>query len=167
MGIQRSEFQDPKQQVPVQASFNLNGNFRTEVITILNTTLADEAVLITKTRNAHWNVRGPRFSEWRTLFEDQAKQIDSISAEISKRTWVLGGRPISSLNEIIYISRLKETPPNHLDFLDLANTHDEIIQYLNMDAKQCTGLYKDAVTCDFLLMILFGTKKWFQHSGLH
>jgi starvation-inducible DNA-binding protein len=168
MGIQRLEFQNPKQQVHVQASFNLNSDFRSEVISILNTTLADEAVLITKTRSALWNVSGPGFSEWRMLFEDQAKQIDSISAEISKRTWVLGGRPIASLDEFIKISRIKEIPRNHPDFMDLVNAQDEIIRYLTEDAKKCTGMYEDAVTCDFLLKILFRHEKmvWALRSEL-
>ena len=165
MGNLPNIYQDPKQQITNPANSILEGNFRPEVIIILNTTLADEAVLITKTRSAHWNVSGPGFSEWRKLFDDQVKQIDGISAEISQRTWVLGGRPVASLNEFIEISRLKEIIRDHPDFMDLVNTHDEIIRYLTEDAKKCSGSYNDAVTCDFLLKILFHHEKMVSALG--
>lgn len=159
MGNLPNIYLDPKQQISNQANTILESNFRAEVVNILNMTLADEAVLITKTRSANWNVSGPGFSAWRKLFNDQAKQIDGISAEISQRTWVLGGRPIASLNEFIKVSRLKEISQDYPDFMDLVNTHGEIIRYLNEDAKKCAGSHNDAVTCDFLLKILFRHEK--------
>ena len=36
---------------------------REKVIDILNTLLADEFLLYTKTRNYHWNVVGPQFND--------------------------------------------------------------------------------------------------------
>ena len=38
--------------------------------------LADEYVLYTKTRNAHWNVEGPDFYEKHKFFETQFEQLD-------------------------------------------------------------------------------------------
>ncbi len=39
-----------------------------EVATLLNRLLADEYVLFTKTRNAHWNITGLSFYEMHKLF---------------------------------------------------------------------------------------------------
>ena len=44
---------------------------RDAVVAILNTLLADEAVLYTKTRNYHWNVTGPQFNDPHKFFEAQ------------------------------------------------------------------------------------------------
>ncbi len=40
-----------------------------EIVTFLNTLLADEYALYTKTRNAHWNINGPKFNELHNFFE--------------------------------------------------------------------------------------------------
>ena len=39
------------------------------VVEVLNTILADEYLLYTKTRNYHWNVVGPRFNDLHRFFE--------------------------------------------------------------------------------------------------
>ena len=46
---------------------------RDAVVKILNTTLADEMVLLTKTRNYHWNVTGPQFNDLHKRGRDVAK----------------------------------------------------------------------------------------------
>jgi starvation-inducible DNA-binding protein len=40
--------------------------------------LADEYVLYTKTRNAHWNIQGNNFMELHKLFESQYNALDII-----------------------------------------------------------------------------------------
>lgn len=42
-----------------------------EVSQILSHILADEFVLYTKTRNAHWNLKGPEFHSMHIMFESQ------------------------------------------------------------------------------------------------
>ena len=41
--------------------------------------LADEFVLYTKTRNAHWNVEGADFHSMHVFFEQQYNQLDRKS----------------------------------------------------------------------------------------
>jgi hypothetical protein len=55
------------QQIQIQPNIGLDSDTRQSVVAILNTTLADGAVLAVKTRSAHWNVRGQIFSKY-TLF---------------------------------------------------------------------------------------------------
>ena len=45
---------------------------------ILNTLLADEFVLYTKTRRFHWNVVGSDFGELHKFFEEQYEALDDI-----------------------------------------------------------------------------------------
>ena len=56
-----------------------------ESATLLNTMLADEYLLYTKTRNAHWNIQGKNFIEMHKLFESQYDALDIlISSAISR-----------------------------------------------------------------------------------
>jgi len=61
MGHNRNDGHDPKLQVLIQPNIGLDSDVRLSVVEILNITLADKAVLTTKTRSAHWNVRGADF----------------------------------------------------------------------------------------------------------
>jgi starvation-inducible DNA-binding protein len=48
---------------------------RIEVVDILNTVLANEFLLSTKTRNYHWNITSPNFSELRKFFDEQLDNL--------------------------------------------------------------------------------------------
>ena len=65
------------------AEKNLKG-----VIDILQNTLADEHVIYIKTRNYHWNIKGPSFLEIHRLLEEQyevlVETIDQIAERIKK-----------------------------------------------------------------------------------
>lgn len=45
----------------MKPNIGISDSNRQSVVKILNTLLADEYVLYTKTRNYHWNVVGPQF----------------------------------------------------------------------------------------------------------
>ena len=47
--------------------------------------LADEFVLYTKTRNAHWNVEGPDFHSMHVFFESQYEQLDEVMDSVAER----------------------------------------------------------------------------------
>ncbi len=51
----------------------------------LNKILADEFLLYTKSRNAHWNVEGPDFYAKHKFFEDQYNQLDEIMDNVAER----------------------------------------------------------------------------------
>jgi Ferritin-like domain len=44
-------------------NIGITDDYRHAVVGILNTLLADEYLLYTKTRNYHWNVVGPQFND--------------------------------------------------------------------------------------------------------
>jgi hypothetical protein len=61
MGHNRNDGHYPKLQIPIQPNIGLESDGRQAVVEILNITLADEAVMKTKTRCARWNVHGADF----------------------------------------------------------------------------------------------------------
>ena len=57
---------------------------REGVVKILNTLLADEYILYTKTRNYHWNVTGSHFNDRHKFFQGQYEKLDEIIDEIAE-----------------------------------------------------------------------------------
>ena len=72
-----------------------------EVATLLNTLLADEYVLFTKTRNAHWNVEGQNFMELHKFFESQYEQLDIIIDDVAERIRAVGHYSNGSLRQFL------------------------------------------------------------------
>ena len=74
----------------------------------LNKLLADYAIFTQKSRNYHWNVRGPHFFDLHAHFEaiytDAAQVIDDLAERVSR----LSGRPASTYGEFIELAHLKE-----------------------------------------------------------
>ena len=131
---------------------------RKEVVGILNTLLADEYVLYTKTRNYHWNVVGKDFKERHEFFQEQYEKLDKMIDEIAERTRQLGGLSVATLNEFIQIANLKENPgeyPSDIKMIsNLLKDHESTIKFLRKSAKDCDEEYNDSGTNDFLIGLM-------------
>ena len=138
---------------------------------ILNATLADEYLLLTKTKNYHWNVVDPRFNDLHKFFDEQYGQISEIVDEVAERVRSIGGKTIATMTEFLQITRLKENPseyPNANTMLEnLLNDHETIIRQLRKDLETCEQL-GDAGTTDFLTGIMEKHEKmaWMLRSFL-
>ena len=131
---------------------------RASVVKVLNTLLADEYVLYTKTRNYHWNVVGPQFNDLHKFFAEQYEALDDIVDEVAERARTLGGRSVATLSEFQEASRLKEHPgqyPAADEMLDnLLGDHETIIRQLRTDADIVGTQYRDSGTNDFLIGLM-------------
>ena len=127
---------------------------REGVIQILNTLLADEYLLYTKTRNYHWNVTGPQFNDLHKFFQAQYEAIDVIVDDIAERARSLGGLAAGSLAEFSKTARLEEqtggTLSAHEMLATLLTDHETVIRSLRVDLVACQDKHGDAGTCDFL-----------------
>ena len=63
---------------------------QTNVAYELSKILADEFVLFTKTKNAHWNVEGIDFYDKHKFFEEQANQLNDLVDSVAERIRTLG-----------------------------------------------------------------------------
>lgn len=90
------------------------GRDREGVSKILDLLLADEYMLSTKTRNFHWNVTGPRFSQLHTLFENQYAQLNEVIDAVAERTRALGSPALGGLRSFLEKTRLHDSPERGL-----------------------------------------------------
>ena len=80
-----------------------------KVVDALSKVLADEFILFTKTKNAHWNVEGIGFHGLHAFFESQFIQIDEIVDRIAERIRSLGHFSLPSAKDFLQHARLSET----------------------------------------------------------
>ena len=154
MGNNHKNSLNALQQILIQPNIGLDTEVRQSVINLLNIALADEVVLTTKTRNAHWNVRGVDFFEMHTLFETQYQLMNNICDEIAERVRMLGGLAIGTHLEFLKNTRLKEQPDETPDTLHLLADHETSIRFLREDARKCSEDYEDEGTSDLLVNVL-------------
>jgi starvation-inducible DNA-binding protein len=127
---------------------------REGVVAMLNTLLADEYLLYTKTRNYHWNVVGPQFNDLHKFFEAQYNDLSEIVDDVAERARSVGGNALGTMAEFIKHSRLKEQAGHYPEargmIANLLADHETIIQRLRVDLETCSEIYHDAGTNDFL-----------------
>jgi starvation-inducible DNA-binding protein len=159
MGRNHSAGINAKLQVSIQPNIGLDGNVRKSVMEMLNTLLADEAVLTMKTHSAYRHVRGPGFLESRTLFDEQFQQLNNISNEIAERVRMLGGFAISSFAEFLKYTRLEEQPGEVPDMMSLLADHEASVRFLRDDARKCLEDYEDHGTYALLVRFIGSHEK--------
>jgi starvation-inducible DNA-binding protein len=127
---------------------------RDAIVKILNTLLADEYVLYTKSRNYHWNVVGPQFNDLHKFFEAQYEALNEIVDEVAERARTLGGHAWGTLAEFTGQARLKEHPGQYpaaaVMLANLLADHEAVVRALRADLATVMDKYADAGTSDFL-----------------
>jgi len=153
-------------------NLGLSDEQRKGVSQILNMVLSDEYVLYTKSRNYHWNVRGPQFHDLHKFFESQYNELNDIVDEVAERTRSLGGMALGTLAEFVQQSRFKEQPgdyPTAREMVaNLLADHEAVIRQLRSDLRTVAEKYQDVGTNDFLTGLMERHEKmaWMLRSCL-
>jgi starvation-inducible DNA-binding protein len=120
----------------------------------LSKLLADEFLLYTKTRNAHWNVEGRDFHSVHVFFESQYEQLDEIMDNVAERIRQLGHYAPATLKEFLELTHLTEKSGeknNSQGFIkELLADHESIIVFLRENVNRFADDFKDAGTSDFI-----------------
>ena len=134
--------------------------------------LADEYVLYTKTRNAHWNIVGADFYDKHNFFEGQFEELDEIIDRVAERIRSLGHRVQANLGYFLNNTQLSEsdstkTDSNHF-IQELLLAHESIIQTLRANIKIFESDFEDVGSSDFITGLLQDHEKmaWFLRSHL-
>lgn len=156
----------------MKPNVGLNKDQRAGVVAILKKTLADASVLSTKTRNFHWNVTGPHFSDLHKLFETQYGQIDASIDEIAENIRYFGEPSPGSLAEFLAETRLKEQSGATMKASEMVAAlladHETFIQATRKDIDTAAEKFKAADVADFLTGLLEAHEKmaWMLRSIL-
>ncbi len=146
----------------MKPTIGISDGDRQAVSRILAAIQADEAVLSAKTRQYHWNVTGPHFSELHRLFGGQYEAIDDTIDEIAERGRALGAVAPGTLASLLAMTRLQEqqTIPNAQGMVAaLLQDHESIVRQVRADIETTGVTYRDVGTSDFLTGILEAHEK--------
>ena len=137
---------------------NLSG-----VSKILSGLLADEFLLYTKTRNAHWNVEGPQFHEMHKFFESQYEDLDEIMDSVAERIRMLGHYSPATLKQFLELTHLTEQssqPNTAIGFIkELLADHEGIIIRLRENINHIGNDLQDLGTSDFITGLMESHEK--------
>jgi starvation-inducible DNA-binding protein len=130
---------------------------RGAVADLLNTLLADEYVLYTQTRNAHWNITGSNFIELHKFFESQYEILDVIIDDVAERVRSIGHFSLGTLKDFLSIARISENEELSKEkeaIQALLAGHETIIQALRKEISNIGDKYADFGTADFITGIM-------------
>jgi len=138
----------------MQPNIGIKPENLTAVSHILNGILADEFLLYTKTRNAHWNVEGPDFHDKHKFFEAQYEKLDEVMDAVAERIRMLGHYAPATLKDFLQLTHLTEQMREKNDsagfMRELLADHETIIVTMRENIDRIANEYKDAGTSDFL-----------------
>jgi starvation-inducible DNA-binding protein len=145
---------------------------RQAVALALSKILADEYVLYTKTKNAHWNVEGIDFHAKHIFFEGQFGQLDEIVDNVAERIRSIGHYTPATLQSFLSLTHLTEASRSNNDskgfITELLNDHESMIIHLRENINRFANEYGDAGTSDFITSLMQEHEKmaWFLRSHI-
>ena len=156
----------------MKANIGISDKNRQEVANILFGLLADEFVLYTKTRNAHWNVEGIDFHDKHKFFEAQYEQLEDFVDDVAERIRSLGHYAPATMKSFLELTHLTEkrisgnTSKNFIK--DLMGDHESIIILLRENINKIADKFGDVGTSDFLTGLMEEHEKvaWMMRAHL-
>ena len=139
---------------------------RSAVALQLGKLLADEFILYTKTRKAHWNIEGHDFEAMHLFFEKQYLQLEEIVDSVAERIRKIGHYAPATLGQLLQLTHLTETADHQNDgpgyLKELLGDHESIIEFLRTDLEHFSSISKDYGTTDFVtgVMVLHEEMAW-------
>ena len=138
----------------MKPAIGINEKDLAEVAHTLTRILADEFVLYTKTRNAHWNVEGPDFYAKHTFFESQYEMLDETMDNVAERIRTLGHYAPATLKQFQQLTHLTESIRALNDsngfIKELLADHESIIVFLRENINRFANDFHDIGTSDFI-----------------
>jgi starvation-inducible DNA-binding protein len=92
---------------------------RAKLVSLLNQQLADTFDLMSQTKFAHWNVKGPNFIALHKLFDELAEKLELHVDEIAERATALGGVAMGTVRQTAAMSHTSEFPAGTFKDMDV------------------------------------------------
>lgn len=156
----------------MKTTIGINEANRESVANELAKILADEYVLYTKTKKAHWNIEGPDFYDKHKFFEAQFGELDAIVDSVAERIRTLGHYVDAMLKAFLSVTRFTEQKSEKNDsagyLKELLVDHETLIMSLRGNIPVFANDYNDLGTSDFITGLMETHEKmaWFLRSHL-
>ncbi|HJT72442.1 MAG TPA: DNA starvation/stationary phase protection protein [Chitinophaga sp.] len=138
----------------MEPNIGIKQEFLSQIALELSKILADEFVLYTKTRNAHWNVEGPDFHSTHIFFEKQYEELDEIMDSVAERIRALGHYAPATLKEYLSLTHLSEQSRSSNDSLgfirELLADHESLVIHLRENINRFANDWHDLGTSDYI-----------------
>ncbi len=127
---------------------------RMALVELLNGTLADTTDLLTQTKYAHWNVKGPNFYQLHLLFDELADVLFEHGDGTAERATALGGEARGTVRMAASNSRIPEIRTNAVTGMEYveALANNLALHAANLRSGIETALsHSDQDTADLLI----------------
>jgi starvation-inducible DNA-binding protein len=142
----------------MKTNIGINEANRKAVSDELAKLLADEFILYTKTRNAHWNIEGADFHTVHLFFESQYQQLEEVVDGVAERMRKIGHYAPATLNQFLQLTHLTEKLENSNNsqgyIKELLADHESIIMFLRGNITQFAEKFQDMGSSDYLTQLL-------------
>lgn len=147
----------------MKANIGIKQESITKVVDVLTKVLADEFVLYTKTKKAHWNVEGSDFYNKHLFFQQQYEALDEIVDAVAERIRTLGHYAAGTLKEYLALTHLTEESREKNDSIgyikELLLDHESVLIHLRKNIDHFATELQDAGTSDFITGLLENHEK--------
>lgn len=141
---------------------SLAQNVRGQAVALLNRHLAVAVDLKMQAKQAHWNVKGPKFIALHELFDKIASAAEAFSDLIAERIAALGGTAEGTLQIVAKRSTLKGYPVKIVSGKDHVNALASALAAFGKLAREAidqSAAFGDAGTADLFTEISRETDK--------
>ncbi|NNF03707.1 MAG: DNA starvation/stationary phase protection protein Dps [Rhodothermales bacterium] len=115
---------------------DIDASGREELIGLLNQQLADLIDLRSQIKQAHWNVRGPRFFPLHELFDELAAGLLEPIDNVAERVGILGGLARGTVRMSASNTRLTDFSESRTQGLDVTDAVADRIAYVAEKTRQ-------------------------------
>jgi starvation-inducible DNA-binding protein len=154
----------------METNIGIKEEYRKAISEQLSKLLADEFILYTKIRNAHWNIEGPDFHAMHIFFEQQYKEVDEMMDSVAERIRKIGHYAPATVKQFLQLTHLTEQDVKKNDsrgyLKELLQDHESIIEFIRGNINSIANEYNDIGTSDCLtdLMVAHEEMAWMIRS---
>lgn len=149
---------------------DLAPDVRRDMVALLNQQLADTFDLMSQTKQAHWNVKGPQFISLHEMFDEFAEGLEGHIDNIAERATALGGYATGTVRMAAAASRLPEYPTDAIADLDHVRALIERYAALAASTRRAIGIADEAGdrdTADLFAQVSRDLDKWLWFLEAH
>lgn len=135
---------------------------RVELVGLLNARLAETIDLELSAKQAHWNVKGPHFSQLHALFEDAYKEASGWGDLLAERAVALGGIAQGTIASVASKSGLSAFPDDAVGETPYLNAYTDALAAFSKRLREAIVTAErldDAATADVFTEVVRASDK--------